>query len=364
MYGGVETLLTTLARQRHLAPEMEPEFGLCFRGRLWDELTAVGVPVHDLGPVRLSRPWTVWRARRRLGRLLGERKIDVAVGHCCWPVAVFGRTGTRLAYWAHDAGLTAANRAGRRNWLERLARFARPDLTVAISEYTRPFAAALCPGVRCETVYSPVALELPADRSATRAEVRRQLGASDADVVILQASRLVEYKGQRLLLAALARLADTPGWVCWVAGGPQRPDEHAYLAELTAAAAAAGITDRVRFLGDRSDVPRLLAGADVHCQPNTGPELFGLVFVEALAAGLPVVSTDIGAAAEILAGGAGILVPPDDPDRLAAALRELIARPAARDRFAAVGPARAADLCDPSRRMADLSRLLAELRRG
>ena len=59
LYGGIETFLTTLARMRHLAPGMEPEFGLCFRGRLWDELVATGVPVHDFGPVRLSRPWTV-----------------------------------------------------------------------------------------------------------------------------------------------------------------------------------------------------------------------------------------------------------------------------------------------------------------
>jgi glycosyltransferase involved in cell wall biosynthesis len=364
LYGGVERLLGMLARLRHLAPEMEPEFGLCFRGRLWDELTAAGVPVHDLGPVRISRPWTVLRARARLRRVLGERKVGVAVAHCCWPVVVFGRpvrrAGVRLVYWAHDAGLSAASRAGRRNWLERLAGFARPDLTLAISEYTRPFAVALHPGVRCEVTYSPVAPEMPPDRAAARAEVRRQFGAAEMDVVILQASRLVGYKGHRLLLSALARLKDVPGWVCWVAGGPQRPDEHTYLGELTAMTAAAGIGDRVRFLGERSDVPRLLAGADIHCQPNTGPELFGLTFVEGLAAGLPVVSTDIGAAAEILTNGVGVLVPPDDPGRLAAALRELITRPEVRARFAAVGPARAAELCDPARRMADLARLLTE----
>ena len=43
LYGGIETFLTTLARMRHLAPGMEPEFGLCFRGRLWDELVATGL---------------------------------------------------------------------------------------------------------------------------------------------------------------------------------------------------------------------------------------------------------------------------------------------------------------------------------
>jgi glycosyltransferase involved in cell wall biosynthesis len=47
------------------------------------------------------------------------------------------------------------------------------------------------------------------------------------------------------------------------------------------------IADRVRFAGQRDDVPRLLAAADLHCQPNSSPEPFGVAFVEALAAGLP-----------------------------------------------------------------------------
>ena len=73
-------------------------------------------------------------------------------------------------------------------------------------------------------------------------------------------------------------------------GGAQRSHEAVYLAELRQAADRAGIGDRVRFLGQRTDVPDLLAAADVFCQPNTGPEPFGIAFVEALYAGLPVVT--------------------------------------------------------------------------
>src|SRR3954447_22619263 len=85
LYGGVETLLTTLARLRHMAPGMEPEFGICFHGRLWDELAATGVSVHDLGPVRLSRPWSVRRARGRLSRVLEHARPEVVVVHGSWP---------------------------------------------------------------------------------------------------------------------------------------------------------------------------------------------------------------------------------------------------------------------------------------
>ena len=92
LYGGIERMLATLAACRHLAPEMEPEFGLCFRGRVWDELTAAGVPVHDLGPVRVSRPWTVRRARRQLAGLLREDRFDVVACHANWPHAVFAPT--------------------------------------------------------------------------------------------------------------------------------------------------------------------------------------------------------------------------------------------------------------------------------
>ena len=91
LYGGVETMLTTMARLRHLCEGMEPCFGVCFEGRLSQELRDAGVPVHVLGAVRISRPWTVWRARRRLRKLLSEENFDAVVCHMAWPLVVFGR---------------------------------------------------------------------------------------------------------------------------------------------------------------------------------------------------------------------------------------------------------------------------------
>jgi glycosyltransferase involved in cell wall biosynthesis len=366
MYGGVETVLATLARLRHLAPEMEPGFGLCYRGRLWDELTDAGSPVFDLGPVRLSRPWTVWSARQRLEELLRKGGYDVVVCHCAWPLAVFGPAIRRhrrgLVYWAHDAGLTPDSRAGRRNWLEWLGSWSPPELTVAISRFTEPFARGVFPNARCATLVSPVVLTPVANREGTRARVREDLGVGPDDVAIITTCRLVDYKGHRLLIEALERLRNVPGWVWWVAGGAQQPFERVYRDELETAVREAGIVDRVRFLGARTDVPQLLVAADIHCQPNLGPELFGLAFVEALAAGLPVVTTRLGAAEEILGCGAGVLLPPGDPAALADALAGLIADRAERARFASNGSRRAAELCDPARQVPALAELLQTAR--
>ncbi|MBY0458826.1 MAG: glycosyltransferase family 4 protein, partial [Gemmataceae bacterium] len=119
------------------------------------------------------------------------------------------------------------------------------------------------------------------------------------------------------------------------------------------------IAGRVRFLGHRSDVRRLMASADVHCQPNTGPEPFGLAYVEALGAGLPVVASGFGGAAEIITPACGVLTTPGDPGAVAAALRELIANPGRRAELGAAGPDRARELCDPAARLGDFARALA-----
>src|SRR6202007_1965732 len=110
--------------------------------------------------------------------------------------------------------------------------------------------------------------------------------------------------------------------------------EEVDLAEVHERVASRGLGERIRFLGQRSDVPQLLAAADIHCQPNTGPEPFGVAFIEAMYAGLPVVTTAMGGALEIVQEECGVLVPPDDPQALADALLPLIRDKDLRARFA------------------------------
>ena len=150
--------------------------------------------------------------------------------------------------------------------------------------------------------------------------------------------------------------------MCWIVGGSQRTEEEQYHRSLAERVAAHGLQDRVRFLGQRSDVPSLLGASDLYCHPNQGTETFGLSIVEALHAGLPVVASGGGGPEEILAGACGHLLPPGDVQALAHALDGLLADSVARRQLASAGPARAAELCDPCARLADLAAAMTRVR--
>ena len=92
-----------------------------------------------------------------------------------------------------------------------------------------------------------------------------------------------------------------------------------------------GLGDRVRFLGHRGDVPRLMQAVDVMVHPSIEAEPFGRTLVEAMLAGVPVIATDAGAAADILESGrAGTLVPPNDAQALARAVASVLGAALAR----------------------------------
>jgi glycosyltransferase involved in cell wall biosynthesis len=355
LYGGIEAILLSLARSREVCPAVDLEVALCFAGRVSRELEASGVRVHQLSEVRVSRPRTVYRARRALGALLAARPFDRVICHAPWAQAIFGgvikRAGVPLVFWAHDV-MTGTH------WTERWARRVRPDLAICNSEFTARWLSTLYDRMPVVVIYAPVNVTPPSLSLAERRALRAALDTSDDATVIVQASRSEAWKGHAVLLEALARLRDVPGWVWWQVGGAQRPAETAFLASLCTLAAHLGIADRVRFVGDRTDVPRLLAAADVYCQANLGPEPFGIVFVEALAAGLPVVATSLGGALEIVDDTCGILVPPDDPAALSAAIERLLRDRALRARLASAAPARARRLCDPT---TQINRLAAAL---
>jgi len=356
LYGGVETLLVTLARCRALSTAMEPEFALCFDGRLREELAETGAPVHLLGEVRARHPVSVMRARRQLRELLNTRSIDVVVCHLPWAEAVFGtvarRAGVPLVFWMHGP-------ANGRGWLDRWAALTPPDAAICNSKYTAKSLPRIFPGIPFDVIYLPVrAAEV--DRQSqedrqVRLQVRQEFDTPPDALVIVQVSRMERWKGHLVHLAALAQLREVPNWLAWFVGGAQNPDEVAYGAELKGAASELGIGNRIRFVGERAEVAKILAASDIFCQPNVEPEPFGIAFIEALQAGLPVVASATGGALEIVDPGCGILVPAGRPEAVAEALRHLINNTVLRNRLGAAGPARAKQLTDPTAQMSLLA---------
>jgi glycosyltransferase involved in cell wall biosynthesis len=186
--------------------------------------------------------------------------------------------------------------------------------------------AAGHPPDRLTVIPNAVGVAPPGDRAALDAE----LGLGDAPLVAI-VGRLVAQKAHEHFLAAMAELARAvPEARALVVGdGPRR-------AELEALAADRGLSGRVTFTGARRDARELIARADVLVFSSHWEGL-SIAALEALAAGTPVVSTDVEGMRELLGGGAGRLVPPADPGALAAAVADVLRSPELRAEMGAAG---------------------------
>jgi glycosyltransferase involved in cell wall biosynthesis len=183
----------------------------------------------------------------------------------------------------------------------------------------------------------PAQLTAPTSPEADAAALRRTFGLPSACRVVITVGRLAVNKGQHHLVAAApAVLARFPAVHFLLVGeGEARPG-------LAAQVAALGLEGHVTLAGHRNDVPALLRGSDVFVLPSLA-EGFALALLEALAAGLPVVATRVGGAEEVIVPGEnGFLVPPGDPDALAAALMAALA----------LSPTEVAAMREAARRMA------------
>lgn len=351
LYGGVETTLVAQARYADLCPGIDLAFALCFAGRFSSELIDVGTSVLWLDPPHARNPFSVHRARRQLTNLLAQENFDAVATHSCWSQAIFGpavrAAGIPLVFYLHAT-------ARGNHWLERWARRTTPQMIVCNSRFTAATVTNLYPQARAEIVYCPVAPPQLNYSESEIARLRTELRTPADACVIIQISRMEEGKGQALHLEALTFLKDLPGWFCWQVGNAQRPRDAQYLASLRNKAEQLNVSDRVRFVGEGMNVGELLAAADIYCQPNTRPDSFGITFVEALYAGLPVVTTAIGGATEVVDGSCGLLVDEIDAKAIARALRLLIEDTSLRRALGAAGPARARALTDISTQMSRL----------
>ncbi len=342
LFGGIERALLTLADVPN--EKLLSDFALCFDGPLAKQLRAAQHLPTFLGPVRYRLPWTVWRARRLLAQHIAKTGPNWILTHGMWSLRlaypVAREAGVPIALWVHDVFQG-------HSWLENAGRLS-PDRIFANSQFTARGVPRVFSGRWPEVLPPPRFAVTPDD--AARNRIRAELEATGDTVVILIAGRFEPLKGHALLFKSLARVAlalpSSLRWSIWIAGEAQRPEERVLKAQLHAQAAALGT--RVRFLGHRADISDLYTAADIYCQPNTGPEAYGLTFSEAAAAGLPVVTTRVGAGPEFVDDNIGRLVPPGDEVALASALTELALSPTTRQRLGAEAARRARQMPSPN----------------
>ena len=331
--GGAQGL--ALDTWRHLDPSRYRPVLVCARaaGASVAVAKTLGVPVQVLG--RLRRPYDGGAVLALAAALRGN---GAAIVHTPLysRVAPYARLAARLAglpltvAHEHCRPLTPtrarrlADRLLDRMPGQRYLAVSAADAAWLADQGVAPERVAVLPnGIRVEDFGQQ-------DRAAARAA----LGLAPADLLLLIPARLHPQKRHADLLAAVALLADElPRLRLLCAGsGP-------LVAPLAALAAAAGLADRVHFLGQRDDLPRLYAACDlvVLCSAIEG---LPLALLEAQAAGRAIVATRVGGVAEaVVEGRTALLTPPRDPAALAGAIRILADDPDRRARMGAAGQA-------------------------
>jgi len=318
--------------------------GICAEGPLLDLPRAEGFRIIPVPMARSLNPAAQARAFRALLRVFRAERFDLVHAHM--PISgILARAAARaagvprVAYTCHGYLFNQPGPLWRRGLSLGLEWAAGriTDIYLTVSEEEAEDARRLRIHGRPVAVLNgrdPAAFHPdPAARAALRAE----FGAGPEDCVVVAVSRLVRHKGYPELLRAMEGV---PGATLWVVG--ERLDsDHGEDLEPHFTRAEAMLGARIRRLGYRHDVARVLAAADVFALPSHFEGL-PMSVIEAMLTGLPVVATDVrGPREQVVEGETGFLVPPATVEPLAAALAKLAADPALRARMGEAGRARA-----------------------
>lgn len=337
IFGGAEAMLLDLVAGLDRA-RFEPLIVTAADSPVLAKFRAAGPPVFTVPLPRLNRnplfliQWL--GAGARLAQLARQTRADVlhtftARAHLVGAAAtVF--SGVPLVWRLGDDTLPA--------WLL-TALGGAPRCIVAVSQWM----AGRYPGLRFTGLVPDGAPPAP---PMTRASARAELGLTDEQLVIAHIGRLVRWKGQAVLLRALAQVRRRHPAAHGLIVGQWSPADDVpgalgggepYARELHALAAELGLTNHVTFAGFVRDANLAYAAADMVTHTSTLPEPFGRVVIEAMMMGRPVVAAAAGALPEIIRDGAtGFLTAPGDAAALAERLSELGADA---DRRAQIGAA-------------------------
>jgi glycosyltransferase involved in cell wall biosynthesis len=334
--------------------------GVSAEGPLLDAPRAEGFRIVAAPFARRVSPLAHWRAYRALVALFRAERPDLVHAHM--PISGFlarlaaRQAGVpRVAFTCH--GFIFNNREG--GWAQRAASFAMEWLGGQVTDVFLTVSTEEAGDARrLRIARRPIAIGNGRDPAVfrpdpeARARLRAALGTPADRVVVAAVSRLVARKGYRELAAAMR---DVPAAELWVVGERLDSDRGE---DMVAMLRAAGLGDRLRLLGYRSDVAHVLAAADIFALPSYFEGL-PMSVIEAMLTGLPVVATAIrGPREQVVPEVTGLLVPPRRVPELAAALRRLAGDAPLRAAMGAAGRARALELYDEAK---VLQRTLAAL---
>ncbi|HSB38404.1 MAG TPA: glycosyltransferase family 4 protein [Gaiellaceae bacterium] len=351
--GGAQTAVSLLLPG--LVKQFEVTLAARGGGPLRAGAEAAGVPFVELRHVRRSiNPWRDALALAELVRLCRRVRPDIVHAHSS-KMGVLGRLAARLArvpvrvFTAHGWSFVAYTGLAGRLYLL-VERLMRPltSAVVCVSEASRAqgLVARACNPARTVVIHNAVDVRSFGSRAEANGPVR-----------VVSVGRFAYPKDFSTLLEALERI----GSDCRAALVGEGPG----LQEVTSGIVARGLSGRVELLGARGDVAGVLAASDIFVLSSRSEGL-PVSILEAMAAGLPVVATDVGGVTEaVVDGETGLVVPPADPEALAAALERLVVDGGLRRRLGAAGRARALRLFDVQRfRAAHLELYRRELERS
>ena len=331
-------------------------------GELRDDLEAAGVEVlvaplavlrrAALTPAGLARiAGALARDGGGLGRL--ARRRGAALIHTNTSVTLGGAAAARVARIPHVWHVREIYAGFERWWPAYRRLLLSADALPCVSQATR---AELGDTPKARVLHDGLAVT---PQRAQRGPARAALGLPADAFVVAILGRISTWKGQDVLIRALAALPEDT--LALIAGDPW-PGEERRLHELHELAAASGVSARARFAGFRSDVENVLGAADVVAVPSTQPDPLPNAALEAAAAGCCVVAARHGGLPEIIGDGVtGRLVTPGEPAALAAVLAELRADAAQRERLGAAAAADVGARFAPARLLAGAQALYDEL---
>lgn len=299
-------------------------------GRLEPQLESAGGEIVHL-PLESKAPHRMLGNALRLGNVAIDHNVKVIHARSrapAWSAFVASRL-VKIPFVTTYHGIYNASNALKRFYNSIMV---RSDAIIANSQWTADHIVEEH-GVARERIHViPRGVDFaefdPSRVDADRVRaMRMSWGAGDGDVVVLLPGRLTRWKGQLVFVAALAdlRKSDRLGRVRAVLLGDAQGRD-AYVEELRAAIAEAGLEDRVMIAPHTGDMPAAYLASDIVVSASTDPEAFGRVAAEAAAMGRAVIATNHGGAQEtVLHGVSALLVPPDDASALAVAIERLAA---------------------------------------